>query len=463
LQLRPAFSDSKCLFDKHGQFYNLNNGRDCNYKWEVTNGEIVGGTNASPSIYEGPGINGITVKWNNVNGSGTVKVTTGALSNVKGCTSCPVLTQTKTIPIKYLGSPGDIKINGAAYSGSYQLGCGTAAVTVSVDPATNATNYAWSVPSGWTVSGSGPSVTVTPHPNTSGVIRVTASRNDVPDLTTSSQLHISRPLPVINTVSQADVTFCNSGQTLSVGATGTNADQFRWEPGGGVTVNGSSAAVILTGNVTIQATSTGTYKVQAYSTVCQAASDNYITKNVYYGPPATPTGTVNGDVQKMPNVVPNGAYLVLYLPNGQYTYNWAITNGTGWLYPGGGNSANATPNPFIRVEGKATNACGSSSTSFYLSNQQQTYTASPNPATSKLTVQFAVADEREILPDEIKLYKESNGKEAKSVKVKEQVDKKPLKDSNKVDLDVKDLSRGTYYLHVINGAEVVGMIRVILN
>jgi len=55
-------------------FAKCDNGKDCKYKWEVTNGFIVGIPSASPSILEANSQIQIKVLWNNANGNGTIKV-----------------------------------------------------------------------------------------------------------------------------------------------------------------------------------------------------------------------------------------------------------------------------------------------------------------------------------------------------------------------------------------------------
>lgn len=120
-------------------FAKCDNGKNCKYKWEVTNGFIVGIPAANPSILEANSQIEIKVVWNNVNSNGTIKVTSDKPNaGIAECSQCPIgLTQTKTIPIRYLGTPGNIKINGVAQSGSYQVNCGTAPINVAVDPVTN--------------------------------------------------------------------------------------------------------------------------------------------------------------------------------------------------------------------------------------------------------------------------------------------------------------------------------------
>ena len=99
-------------------FSNCNKGINCKYTWEVTNGVILGGYGMNPSKYEGNGSYYIDVKWDNFNGKGNIKVTSAAPSQGVDCSTCPAgKSVSMEIPIKYLGTPGSIKINGNAYVG----------------------------------------------------------------------------------------------------------------------------------------------------------------------------------------------------------------------------------------------------------------------------------------------------------------------------------------------------------
>lgn len=130
---------------------------------------------------------------------------------------------------------------------------------------------------------------------------------------------------------------------------------------------------------------------------------------------------------------------------GQYSYNWGITNGTGFLNPET-NSANATPNPFIRVEGIANNACGFSSTAFYLSSQQQFFTVSPNPANNGLlTIRFENELYKKELLKSITLFDERQNP------VMKYVPESLSESSDEVVLDISKIGAGQYFLMVDTG------------
>ena len=77
------------------------------------------------------------------------------------------------------------------------------------------------------------------------------------------------------------------------------------------------------------------------------------------------------------------------------------------------------------------------------------FLAYPNPATSVITLEFENTQDLEYLPDRIDLISERDQKTVKTVDVIDVFSKKQFKDRNKVELNVIDLPRGTYYLHSI--------------
>lgn len=330
-------------------FSSCNDGTACKFKFEVTNGKIIGGTNANPSVLESNGVSNITVRWDNVNGDGTVKVTTGVPSTPTnlGCPSCPTLTATKTIPIRYLGTPGNIKINGVAYTGSYNLGCNTTPITISVDPVDNATNYSWSLPSGWSGATNSNSITVTPNLNTQGVVKVTTSRSDVSDLVTESQLTINRPLPSISSVTPSTAPLvCSSLDVVSASASGVNADQYVWTPTGGARVNGFSTAQTVAGSVNLGATSNGSFTIQAYSSACNVASSNTKTLNIRYGPPVLGSQIFSPPYLCQSYEAPFSVNLVADVTS----YDWTVSGSGAILVSGQGSSAVMAKSIYVSPE-----------------------------------------------------------------------------------------------------------------
>ncbi len=436
----------------------------CHFKWEVTNGIISGTGN---TVYEAVGLTSIDVIWNNHNGNGTVKVT---LSNGPTCSNCPNIFSTISIPIRYLGPVGNISINGTPHSGSVSVPCGSTPMTVSVFPVTNATNYNWILPSGWTQSGSGNSVTITPSPGIGGSISVLASRSDVPGLVTTNNLPVSRPLPQLTGISpNYEIVLCSTSDTQSGSATGANAEAFVWTPYGGVTINGSSSPVISSSSITIGGTSNGSYRVEAYSYSCgNVTSSNYQNNNVRVG---VLTGVFihnffngansdeyfcsshygDGFTISALNGTPSSQYDVRFLSwpalNVIHTQSSGPTFNSTYTFPGGYSGyivAEAKDNQcpggvWSGYEIEVVNCSGS----FFLSNIY------PNPAKDKLIIEFKNTKNVELLPESIKIYSAQSEQLVMTVPIKEIYEKKASTNSHKITIDVTVLQSGKYFLHII--------------
>lgn len=136
------------------------------------------------------------------------------------------------------------------------------------------------------------------------------------------------------------------------------------------------------------------------------------------------------------------------------SYTWTVdpaslaSNGT--LSPSGG-SCYVNISGFYRVVGTASNSCGSSSATFYLYKcGNSPYRVYPNPASDVVQVEFDYPEIAESLPDQIDLLGEQSTKPLKSVNVQDVYKRKALKEGRKIEFDVRNLPRGTYYLHIKN-------------
>jgi hypothetical protein len=459
----------------------------CKYEWTVTNGVIT--TNPS-----GTGTTGANVKWNNVNGNGTIKVKVSPPA--EGCSSCPTLEVTKTLTIRYLGTPGTIKLNGVATTGSIQVPCGNTPITLAIDPVTNATGYSWSLPSGWSGAVNSSTITVTPSTNTQGTISVSASRSDVSgwSIPTNTPISITRPLPVLSSITPAvgnPLSLCSPSQTISASATGVNADKFVWTPSGGVRINGASTPQTVAGNVNISAASSdGSYTVAAYSTACAVASTNNQSKNVWYGPASMNSGTYEtngltyglveeGGGTPNPNALcytgpsSGGVVKVNYskVLTQTWTKDYSVPANVPWSQNqyGGVNITFQAANQEILFELNFGNNCNSISKyyGFRSVNCSQGLTVFPNPsAQDVLTVQFDNVENEQAIPSQIALFSEKSTDPVRTIAAVDVFKKKGFKDKNKLEINVKDLPRGNYYLHVKH-AKIVNKatekIRVILD
>lgn len=68
----------------------------------------------------------------------------------------------------------------------------------------------------------------------------------------------------------------------------------------------------------------------------------------------------------------------------------------------------------------------------------------------QVAVEFDNATTKEALPDQIELFSEKSTKAVRFANLSEQFEQKTFQDSKKTGSDVRDLPRGTYYLHIKN-------------
>ncbi|MCF0075218.1 T9SS type A sorting domain-containing protein [Dyadobacter sp. CY261] len=460
-------------------------GASCRFKWEVTNGKIVGALPTSPGQLEADQLNAITVQWNNVNSPGKVKVTSSA-SSITGCSDCPGLTAEKDINIKYLGTPGSIKVNGVTQSGSVSVSCVGTNITLSVDPVTNATNYQWVTPWG---NYNGQTVSVTTTANLSGGIRVLASRSDVPSFTTNSELfNVYRETPKLDELEAAQAVFCNTSQSLNVTATSEyyppyGSDAFIWTTTGGVKVNGQSGTIITsnasTGEVhaTISATSDGTYSVRAYNSVCGVSSDNVETRNVYFGPPALSSGWYEtngltyGLAESEDPPYPNAFCYTGPSSPAISKVNYLRATGTTWTkisstpanMPWAPNQYGGLDVTFKAVNQQGlfsvnySNICGNTTKFFGFRSIScsQALTIFPNPSTQNtITIELENVENEDVMPQSIALFSERSTSPVKTVSAIDVFKRKLFKDDNKIEIDTHGLAKGVYYLHIVHGKMV---------
>jgi hypothetical protein len=118
------------------------------------------------------------------------------------------------------------------------------------------------------------------------------------------------------------------------------------------------------------------------------------------------------------------------------------------------------------------NACGNSSISNSIEGGYTWYCARfnasiyPNPAQDVLTVEFEDVKDVDSVPQTIKLYSEKSTMEVRKVAVKEAYENKSLENGNKIQINVQELPRGIYLLHVIpneESKEGIEIVRIVLN
>lgn len=448
-------------------FTSCNKGVNCKYTWEVNNGVILGGYGMNPSKYEGDGKYYIDVKWDNFNGKGKIKVTSAVPSQGVDCSTCPAgKSIIMEIPIKYLGTPGSIKINNIAYAGSYQLACGKTPITVSVPAVTNATTYVWSYPAGWSHSGSGNTVTITPAAGSGGVIKVVASRSDVPGLATSSQLTITRPLPTVPTINSGPILLC---APKDITASASNATSYNWVASGGITVSspGSTNMAHLTG------VSDGTVKVSATNSVCGVTTAYSTPVQVKRSAPLPGALLVTENGGGSPDFMCNGAGVSLnaYTSEPETKFSvWTTSDPANTIINSNGGTAyfNSYVNNCYGIDVTASNCFGSvkKGVTICVDNCLEdgpVYEIYPNPAKDFIYITFENKVENDVLPEMVKLFSEASTKEVKSVSAEEFVVTDDLNDKKTISITVSDLPRGTYYLQIIHNKKAGENVRVVLN
>ncbi len=471
----------------------------CTFNWEVTNGwlDFVGGPNQSQLA-----INARSVFFNNVNGNGKVKVTvsgctsvTDANGNVTDGTPNNGKSSEVTVQIRYLGPVGDIKINGNTVVGSVAVSCGTH--TASVDPVLNANYYIWELPNGWSGSSNTNTITFSTNSNTlSGIIRVTAIRNDASNFREQNKLvNISiNNLPGAPNVSISGVpdSFICSGETVVATASGANASSYNWTTTGSLLVNGSNSAtgstVTFTGS---GGNGNGGFVVSTYSADCNISSPN-TTGGFYTGTPTIGATSANGNTFNGGLCNGYGVQLFFDILGATSYSGWSITSSNGqnaYLSDYGINSLhfNSYTNDCYGIDTQLTNRCGTSGAGVTIcvydcsggriATTVSSVKAYPNPAKNLITVELLPAragnnstsshgptnkgqtktiDEITLksqnvsdLPNRIDLVSEKNGL-VFSFNGNDSARRKILREGNKLDIDVSSFPRGVYYIHIVS-------------
>ena len=100
-----------------------------------------------------------------------------------------------------------------------------------------------------------------------------------------------------------------------------------------------------------------------------------------------------------------------------------------------------------------------------ITDSNTTATDNSNVNNNEMTAPNSVKDQ-ESLPDRLELFSESSKTLVLSINVKEELDKKSFKGGKQLDIDLKSIPRGIYYLHAIDEKQkkkVVQVIRILLN
>lgn len=94
----------------------------------------------------------------------------------------------------------------------------------------------------------------------------------------------------------------------------------------------------------------------------------------------------------------------------------------------------------------ATNSCGTASRSMRVQTFSS-FAMYPNPASEMVSLKFDNTESVDGLPEDVSIYSENAGKLVRQVSIKSAFDQKQIK-GNVLPINVGDLPRGTYYMHV---------------
>ena len=251
---------------------------------------------------------------------------------------------------------------------------------------------------------------------------------------------------------------CSGNQATFSVATSAGDANLNWTTSSNLAVaNGQSTNQV---GVVSSASGSGFVRV-ALSDGCGNSLNS--SRNVYSGTPqiVQNSATVNGSAPATPNYTgSNGAFLVLQVlgkEDDTNVINWTLDGGTGTIYPNGGtghsNPANAYPNPFMRVRATSFNSCGTgASFTFYLQSGSPRFRVAAPTGQNKLIVTFNSKEEAADLLDYVDLYTDKAKLAAHFNKKESRKDY--FDTTNSVELDIANLPKAIYFLHVKMGDSI---------
>lgn len=127
------------------------------------------------------------------------------------------------------------------------------------------------------------------------------------------------------------------------------------------------------------------------------------------------------------------------------TSTYAVVSGSATLSPHINDCYVTTPGGAV-ISLTSTTSCGSAVHYFYLPANGGMFKVFPNPAKDMLTLQVKNGGIMEEYPSQVIFYSQINQNRVKTV----DINQKSIKNGNKIEVDVRDLPRGLYYLHVVS-------------
>lgn len=230
-----------------------------------------------------------------------------------------------------------------------------------------------------------------------------------------------------------------------------------------LTINSSTGAATRVGNGQV----TITASIQ-YTAGCTAFR---VTKTVNVGKPIV-SFTVNGQPFTNGQLCAGQThYIDVVGHDPMNSYSWSLQAGSNASFSGNGPSASFSDYNIAcsGISLTASNSCGTTNTGLSICTKNcfvAAYNVYPNPAKDYLNITFDDVTNLAALPEQVILYSEKSTTPAKTVQVKDVFQNGAFKNGNTIELPVKDLARGNYYLHVVPGKDSeqkVDKIRILLD
>ncbi len=268
---------------------------------------------------------------------------------------------------------------------------------------------------------------------------------------------------------------CTSGSSQLFTASSIPGNTYIWTVvSGNLLIEGQTSYTSFVGaSANVTAYGDGTFKVVGQASGCGNVQTDPIYGSIHVGPPVITNLTINSQPQSSFS----GGMCTgqgLYIESSSIaasSFSWAITSGNaGNAYLTDYTNGNASFNTYnadcYGLNLTVSNSCGMTQTGFSVcaDNCFSAYRIYPNPASDVISIEFDETNEAEQLPDKIELFSEESTRPLKSVNIQEIYQQKSFK-GRSVEIQVKELSRGTYYLHVNNSRrkkKEVDSIRIIL-
>jgi hypothetical protein len=218
----------------------------------------------------------------------------------------------------------------------------------------------------------------------------------------------------------------------------------------GGTVVWSTSSSVLTINSSGVATRVGSggQAVTVTATISNECGVSVLKKTVWVGTPyvdiTTPDVFCYGNMYSFSAINNSGEPYIT-------GYNWWTTSPNLYLYGSTFQTVSASssiPGTYY-VNVNTTNACGTTTQSVgvyvEMCGSKFSYNIYPNPAKTYIYIEFPEKTSISDLPEKIILYSEFSTEPIKSITLNDLIDK------NKIKLDVYNLPRGTYYIHLSGG------------